>query len=102
LTFAIFISGFLIATLEQDWRGGYLLLDEMSDEPFHFRNFSPRQKYKPNPIYTVENTIRLVIIGSSIAFFIQFLILEMIQAFFAVGTLLSTRVRECIGKLARS
>jgi hypothetical protein len=88
----------LIATL--DWEGNYeyLLFDNLLDEPFQFRNFKPPQKFKPNPLYTVENTIRLVIIGTSIAFFIQFLILEIVTAFFAIGTLISTRISECYQK----
>ena len=106
MTFAIFISGVLIATLELSEVGGFLLLDGLTEDPemnlYQMRNFFPRSKYKPNPLYTFENTIRLVFIGSSIAFFIQFLILEMVQAFFAIGTLLGTRICECIDKVARS
>lgn len=52
------------------------------DDQGMYENMPPylakiKQKYKPNPMYKIENTIRLIIIGSSISFFFVMVALEL-------------------------
>jgi hypothetical protein len=88
-------------TIEKDWWGGYLTItaedgDETRPIPAYLTKI--KQKYKPNPLYKVENTVRLIIIGSSIAFFFVMCGIELAQSFFILGCVISQRLNECILK----
>lgn len=82
LTVSIFVSSFLVLTVEKDWWGGYLSAEKNSEEAQNFRDwlrFGKRLR-RPNPSYVVENTIRLTIVGCSISFFLIMSCLEVLQS----------------------
>lgn len=70
MTVAVFISSFLIITIEKDWWGGYLTSD-LPEKIFDFKNV------KQNPSYRIENTIRLIILGISMSFFMIIILCEL-------------------------
>ena len=77
------MSAFLILTIEKNWWGGYLTQQEDQVKLYTFQEFMLNgQKLfkikKPNPAYRVENTIRMAIVGVSIAFFMIFCFVEII------------------------
>ena len=76
LTLSIFISSFLILTMERDWWG---LGPEDGDQ--FARNWNDwrdqgKMITKANSAYAVRNTIRLVIVGCSISFFMVIVFIE--------------------------
>jgi hypothetical protein len=83
LTLSIFLSSFLILSIEKDWWGGYLSAEKNVKVAHNFNewmNYGKRMS-KPNPRYIFENTIRLIVIGSSITFFLLMSIVECTQVF---------------------
>ena len=73
LTASIFLSSFLVITVEKDWFGGYLSDGDSTSDQQNINMMAylrdGKKVYKSNPVYIVENTIRLIIIGISISFF---------------------------------
>lgn len=53
----------------------------------------------PNPAYVYENTIRLIIIGSSISFFLVMSFVDMIQTLVILCASTTNRVIYCFKKL---
>lgn len=82
LTFFIFASGILTLTLEKDWWGGEFSAAEHSSAPAHNYTEWVNNGYKltkPNPAYLVENMMRLMVVGTSISFFVIMSFLELFQ-----------------------
>lgn len=101
LTLSIFLSSFLILTIEKDWWGGYLT-QERGEKPHE----SPAKEHKklektkvPNPAYIYENTIRLIIIGSSISFFLVMAFVDCIQTFSNMISIAFNRISYCLRKV---
>jgi len=80
LTISIFISSFLILTIQKDWWGGYLTSDKNSHVAHNFNEWLKNGKKMkvPNPSYRFENTLRLIVIGSSITFFLLMSFVDLI------------------------
>lgn len=78
LTLGIFLSSFLVLSIEKYWWGGYLT------QPHHhlmrhLHSHSWYAAYKAE-LYTVDNFIRFVIVASAISFFMMISCLELAQA----------------------
>lgn len=93
MTVAVFISSFLILTLEKDWWGGYLTGEQEKTFWYDYK------KVKPKPEYMIENTIRLVILGVSISFFMVIILCELTQTVFTIYYLMFRKLRENFYKL---
>ena len=93
MTVAVFVSSFLILTIEKDWWGGYLTSEPEKTFWHDYR------KVRSNPKYTIENTIRLVILGISISFFMVIILLELTQSIFTLYYLIFRKSREAFHKL---
>lgn len=104
LTLGIFVSSILVLSIEKNWWGGYLSMEESDDNipnveliksqgPRHMIHFALTwfhqrahlihqhrvfQTYKQE-LYTLNNLIRLVIVASSISFFVIISMLEVLQ-----------------------
>ena len=78
----IFISGILILTLEKDWWGGYLGPDKnYTNTAANFKEWlrNGKRLTRPNGAYLIENSIRLIMVGTSITFFLFMCSLEGVQ-----------------------
>ena len=104
LTFSIFISSFLILSVEKDWWGGYLSVEKNSQiaQNFHEWLKNGKQLRKPNPSYYVENTVRFIIVGCSISFFMVMLFLDILTAAVMLLNSPSTRIRTFFQTLRKS
>ena len=98
ITFSVLLSSFLIITIEKDWWGGYLTSpsDSLSFQQYwgsiYHRTYEPA---KPNPAYVVENTIRLMFVGISIAFFMEMILLEIVQSLFTAFYIGYWKIYHC-------
>lgn len=91
MTISVFLSSFLVITIEKDWWGGYLSGRESDEEKSKNWNSilkDGRHLYKANPTYVFENTIRLIMIGVSISFFQQIAFTEVIQLIYSLFCIL--------------
>jgi hypothetical protein len=84
LTVGIFLSSFLVLSIEKNWWGGYLTEENtrfhnkaaLFLEPIHSHRIF--QTYKQE-LYAFNNLLRLVIVANSISFFIIISLLEIFQ-----------------------
>ena len=91
LTVCIFISSFLVLSIEKYWWGGYLSWNDPSEDQLmyssimssihhikhHIKKTDIYVQYE-HELYTINNMIRLTIVGSSIAFFMILSLLDVI------------------------
>ena len=80
LTLCIFASGILTLTLERDWWGGEFTASEHSSKPAGNYTEWVSNGYKltkPNEAYLMTNTLRLIVVGTSISFFMIMCFLEL-------------------------
>ena len=91
---SIFVSSFLILTIEKNWWGGYLTSDKNSHVAQNFNEWlnNGKKMKVPNPSYLFENTVRLIVIGSSITFFLLMSFVEIIQAIITIFAILFNRL----------
>lgn len=103
LTGSVILSSFLIITVEKDWFGGYLSDGDSTSQQqnLDLMNFLRVGKvvYKENPVYKVENTIRLMIIGTALAFFAQCFFDETLQASYSLFCILYNYASKLVNKL---
>lgn len=94
LTLFIFISSFLVLSIEKYWWGGYLTwnAEPSSDVPrrgfgsiyatlHHLKHHIRHHEwyvYYEHELYTINNMIRLTIVASSIAFFMILSLIDLI------------------------
>lgn len=82
LTICIFVSSFLVLSIEKYWWGGYLsnpqIQTHYSGIKASLSNSFIYENYKME-IYTINNLIRLVVVASSITFFMMITCLEITQ-----------------------
>lgn len=104
LTISVFLSSFLIITIEKDWWGGYLTSDKNSHSAKNFQEWlkNGKKMRAPNPTYVFENTIRLIIIGSSISFFLLMCLMELVQCLVTAIYTALNRIGNCVKKLFSS
>lgn len=100
LTVSVFISSFLVLTIEKDWWGGALSASR-GEQVSNFKEFMANgmDLYKKNRVYKFGNTIRLAIIGCTISFFCLIIILELIQSFLTCIVVMQHRIDELGVKL---
>ena len=79
LTVCVFISSFLVVSIEKNWWGGYLTASPTYTH-WHYRIKQHHiwTDYKQE-LYTINNLVRLVIVGSSISFFMIITCMELAQ-----------------------
>jgi len=91
LTVFIFISSFLVLSIEKYWWGGYLSWNDSSEDRMmvssimsgihhikhHIKKTDIYLQYE-HEFYVINNMIRLTIVGSSIAFFMILSLLDVI------------------------
>ena len=101
ITLGVFLSSFLILTVEKDWWGGHLTGDQ-EKKWTHNGIFwsSPYQQVKQDPAYRVENTIRLIILGNSLSFFMIIILCELFQSIFTLVYVLMIKLRECAARIS--
>ena len=81
LTIGIMLSSLLTLTLEKNWWGGYLGPDKnYGKSAANFKEWLANGKRlaRPNPAYLVENSLRLMVIGTSITFFLTMMFIDCI------------------------
>ena len=102
LTLSIFISSFLILTVEKDWWGGYLSVEKNSQvaQDFHEWLRYGKQLRRPNPSYRVENTIRFVVVGCSISFFLIMMFLDILTGIVLSLNFIYCRLRYLVAALS--
>ena len=100
LTLSVFVSSFLVLSIEKDWWGGALSASR-GEQVSNFKEFmsNGQDLYRKNRVYTFGNTIRLSIIGCTISFFCLIIILELIQSLMTCIVVLQHRVDELSVKL---
>lgn len=67
-------------SIEKDWWGGY---EDKHNEPFDIKELFKKKneiREKQDPAYVFENTIRLMIVGCSISFFMVLTLTEIAQS----------------------
>jgi len=98
LTISIFVSSILVLTIEKDWWGGYLSSDKNSqavkDHKEWIENYEKR--LKSSPAYVFENTIRLMIVGCSISFFLMISLMDLIQTVLTLFNQYLERMKYCL------
>lgn len=80
LTIGIFISSFLVLSIEKYWWSENLTNSSPYRHWHRFRHHRMWNDYKQE-IYTINNLVRLIILGCSIAFFLVITCIEIVQAF---------------------
>lgn len=80
MTLSIFVSSFFVISIEKDWWGGYLGSDKNSTQAKNFNEWllNGKKLTKPNPVYLLENMLRLIVMGTSISFFTLITFLEIV------------------------
>lgn len=99
LTLSIFFSSFLIISVEKDWWGTQAVqeTDSLRVDPPWMKKI--KDKFKPSELQIICNVLRLQVIGWSIAFFIQVILLELSQSCFTCNSVIHVRCQECISRI---
>jgi len=99
LTLSIFFSSFLIISVEKDWWGTQAVedTDSLRVDPPWMKKI--KDKFKPSELQVICNVLRLQVIGWSIAFFIQVILLELSQSCFTCKSVILVRFQECIQRI---
>lgn len=86
LTVGIMLSSLLTLTLEKNWWGGFLGSEKnygKSAGSFQEWMANGKRLSKPNPAYLVENSLRLMVVGTSITFFLTMMFVECFQGIYS-------------------
>ena len=81
LTLFVFASSFLVLSIEKYWWGGFLTT---ATQPVHYQighhltKIQLLETYRQE-LYTINNLIRLIIVASSISFFMIITLIETLQ-----------------------
>jgi hypothetical protein len=100
LTISIFLSSFLVISIEKDWWGGY---EEKHNAPFDIKELFKKKneiREKQDPAYVFENTIRLMIVGCSISFFMVLTLTELAQSLVTTIFNIANKLKQCFKKMS--
>jgi len=104
LTVSTFLSSFLIITIEKNWWGGYLTSEKNSfvARNFHEWQLNGKKMKVPNPTYLFENTIRLIVIGTSITFFLLMSFMDLVQTLITLVLIMFNRIKYAMRSIISS